>query len=542
MRIRVSALAAALIIGAACSSAFSQAASVSEGFLDKFSPEITLTAWRYIDPGVKFETGEDISNNVYTRMYKDDLGINLKYIWTVPLEQYEQKLNVSIASGDLPDLMWLTNKALIDLAESGQLYDLTDLFKTRTSKATQEIMQQDQASFDTAKVNGRLMALPYTGSAVDSLQVLYVRTDWLKKLGLPVPKTMQELIATAKAFTEKDPDGDGKKDTFGLALTKNCFKITENHAAATGFFAGYHSYIRRWIKDSSGKLVYGSIQSETKAALKALQDMYKAGMIDQEFGVKDRNAVTESIASGKVGITYGGMSTPGAFLKNNVLNDPKADWVAIPLVSIDKGVAAPIAKMPVSKYYAINKNCKHPEALMKLIESGTSGYLRTDKDIEKSQKFGVTPSGYSAFQYAVVGYEPALKNLNAHKNVLKAIATKDSSILNAEEFGYYDKTMKFRAGDRNFWGDAHIFASPSSFDVIQEYVENKSYIYNAFYGASTQTMVDKLATLDAMEDEVFTTIVMGKSIDEFDKFVADWKKLGGDQIVKEVNEWYSHRK
>jgi putative aldouronate transport system substrate-binding protein len=534
-------LAAVLAACLVCLPAFAEEAYDSTGYLTKYDPPITFTAWRYMDPGIKFENGDDIQNNVFTKMYKDELGIDLKYVWTVPLEQYEQRLNIAIAAGDLPDLMWVTNKQLVDLAENDQLYDLTNLFKTKLTKTTQAIMQQDQGSFDTAKIGGKLMALPYTGSAVDSLQVLYVRSDWLKKLGLSVPKTMQDLQKVAKAFTDKDPDGNGKADTYGLAITKNAFKITENHAAATGFFAGYHSYVRRWIKDSKGSLVYGSIQPETKVALKALQDMYKAGQIDREFGVKDRNAVTEAIASGKVGITYGGMSSPGAFLKNNVLNDPKADWVAIPLVSIDSKVAAPIAKMPVTRYFAVNKDCKHPEALMKLIEKGTKGYT-TAGTPEENAKYGVTPTGISVFQYAVVGYEPALKNLNAHKAVLKALEKKDPSGLNAEQLGYYEKTLKSLAGDRNFWGDAHIFGTPSSFDVIEKYVDGKSYIYNAFYGANTPTMVDKLATLDSMEDEVFTKIVMGQDISTFDKFVSDWKKLGGDQIVKEVNDWAKRQK
>ena len=39
-------------------------------------------------------------------------------------------------------------------------------------------------------------------------------------------------------------------------------------------------------------------------------------------GVKDRNKVQESIAAGKIGVMYGGMSTPGAVLKFNAVNDP----------------------------------------------------------------------------------------------------------------------------------------------------------------------------------------------------------------------------
>ncbi len=42
--------------------------------------------------------------------------------------------------------------------------------------------------------------------------------------------------------------------------------------------------------------------------------------------------------------------------------------------------------------------------------------------------------------------------------------------------------------------------------------------------------------------ETFTKIIMGeKSPDEFDVFVANWHKLGGDDIMKEVNEWAAGR-
>jgi putative aldouronate transport system substrate-binding protein len=512
--------------------------------VEKYSPEISLTAWRFLNNGIQFEPGENIANNVYMRMYKEDLGINFTYVWTVPEEQFDQKLNISVASGDLPDIMWLRNKQLIELTENDLLYDLTDLYKNNTSDFTKSILEQDAAGFNSAKVNDRLMAIPYTGSAIDSLQLLYVRTDWLKNLGLEAPKTMQDLLKVAEAFTKNDPDKNNKSDTFGLALTKNFAKITEKHAAGAGFFAGYHGYIRRWVKEDSGNLAYGSIQPQIKTALLQLQDMYKNGLIDKEFGVKDRDKVKESVTSGKVGITYGGMSTPGVFFKDHVLLDPKADWEALPLVSFDSAAATPVTKMPVERYFAVNKNCKHPEAIMKLVETAAEGYARgaTPEQIERNAKFGVTASGISTFQYALIGFEPARKNLDAHLNILKAMETKDTSILNAEEMGYYDKIQKYKAGDNNFYGDAHIFGSPSSFDIINRYVESGNVLYDGFYGSLTPTMVEKSATLESMEDEVFTNIIMGQSIGTFDKFVADWKNLGGDQITKEVNEWYAKNK
>ncbi len=513
----------------------------SDDLLAKYDPAIDMTAWRFLNNGIQFAEGDDIENNVWIDYYREVFGINLTYDWVVPEEQYEQKMNIAVASGDLPDLMWLNNKNLIDLAENDLLYDLTELYETRTSDFTKSILEQDITSFNTAKIGGKLMAIPHTGSAIDSLQILYIRTDWLENLNLEMPTTMQELLAVAEAFTNDDPDQNGQDDTYGLGLTKNFIK--DNHFGATGFFAGYHGYVRRWIDDGNGGVVYGSIQPEIKEGLLELQRMYAEGQIDPEFGVKDRNKVQEAIASGKLGIMYGGMSTPGAILKFNVVNDPNAKWEAIELVSIDNETAMPITKMPVTRYYGVNKNFKHPEAIMKLVEAGSAGYARDNKDTADEWQDKLSHvDGIAVWQYQVIGYEPAKKNLIAHHNVVEALETGDTSNLNLEEQGYYDRIKLYEAGDREHYGDAHIFGTPSSFDIIDRYVQSEDYLYDKFYGSPTATLVERNATLQAMEEEVFTNIIMGAPIDTFDKFVEDWKNLGGDDITKELNEWYKSSK
>lgn len=90
---------------------------------------------------------------------------------------------------------------------------------------------------------------------------------------------------------------------------------------------------------------------------------------------------------------------------------------------------------------------------------------------------------------------------------------------------YYDNIMKFRAYDIENWGQERIFATPSSFDIIDKYVTSENYLYDKFYGFLTPTMVERNATLEAMEDEVFTKIIMGEDISAFDKFVNVWKNL-----------------
>ncbi len=61
-------------------------------------------------------------------------------------------------------------------------------------------------------------------------------------------------------------------------------------------------------------------------------------------------------------------------------------------------------------------------------------------------------------------------------------------------------------------------------------------VFSVFYGV-TRTMEMKWATLEKLENETFLKIIVGDlPVSAFDDFVAQWKKLGGDQITKEVTE------
>lgn len=68
--------------------------------------------------------------------------------------------------------------------------------------------------------------------------------------------------------------------------------------------------------------------------------------------------------------------------------------------------------------------------------------------------------------------------------------------------------------------------------------EDKSF-KNMFTGPTTETMKSKMDYLNKIENQTFNEIIYGnKPLEAFDTFVATWKSGGGDQITKEVNEWY----
>ncbi|MDF2834853.1 MAG: extracellular solute-binding protein, partial [Paenibacillus sp.] len=242
--------------------------NIPAGPLDKYAPPIEVTAVRPISEGTTFKEGEDIANNNWSRAYEEQLGIKVKYDWTVAQSQYAQKLNISIASDDLPDVFQVSAAQLKKLVEDGQLADLTELYEKYASPFVKQTLSEDGGNaLLSTKFDGRMMALPKMGSGIGQSHVLWVRTDWLNKLNLPEPRTMADFFNISEAFTTGDPDGNGVADTSGFGLNRDLWGF---FAAAEGYFNGYHAYPNTWIKNDAGELVYGSIQPEMRQALQKL--------------------------------------------------------------------------------------------------------------------------------------------------------------------------------------------------------------------------------------------------------------------------------
>jgi hypothetical protein len=62
---------------------------------------------------------------------------------------------------------------------------------------------------------------------------------------------------------------------------------------------------------------------------------------------------------------------------------------------------------------------------------------------------------------------------------------------------------------------------------------------NRYLGPTTDTMRKRGAYLQKLERESLSRIIMGEdSVDEFDDFVDQWMQSGGEDLLKEVNDWF----
>jgi putative aldouronate transport system substrate-binding protein len=517
--------------------------------LGKYDPPIEVSFVRNLSNVVENNVlgvlkGETLEDNRWSRAYKDQLGINIKYNWVVKgdvtSDQYLQKINVTLASGDLPDVIPVNATQLKQLADSDQIEDMTELYKKYATPLTKEVMSQEGTSpFDAATFDGKLMAIPQLEASIERAMFIWIRTDWLQKLGLQPPKTMADVLAISKAFTEQDPDGNGKKDTYGLAITKT---LWGGAMGLEGFMAGYNAHPNMWLEDASGKLVYGGLQPEVKKALQALQSMTKNGEIDKEFGIKDGGKVSENIAAGQIGMEFGEQWNSIYPLQLNKNNNPNAQWQAFPIVSETGNTPKVPLKFSTTRFFAVKKGAKHPEAVIKLFN------LHLEKNWGKTAEFDkyyAPPEAESVWQLSPVTPYPAKKNVEAFRAIDAARKAGDTAKLTGEAKTIQSKLDSFASGSKEgfaLWGWERIYGKEGSMGVVDQYDKNNQFLMEKFVGSPTPTMVERKTTLDKLQTEVFVKIILGQSIDEFDKFVEDWNKLGGDKMTKEVNDWYASKK
>jgi putative aldouronate transport system substrate-binding protein len=530
---------------AATPAASDNKAAVNKDPFGKYATPVNLTVARDLSPTKKFLPGEDLTNNSWIKLYASQLGINVTYAFTATAEgnpsAYIQKLNANIASGSLPDVFQVDARQLAELSAAGKLADLTQAWADFASPEVKENFNRDGGlALKSATFSGKLNAVPVLkGGNLGQARMVWIRTDWLKKLNLPEPKTMQDLLNIAEAFTTKDPDGNGKSDTYGIGFNKTFFSANFGTEA---FFQGYRAYPQLWVKDSAGKLQYGSTMPEMKKGLTTLQDLYKKGIIDKEFAVKDTNNMVEDVSQNKVGI-LSGLNWICYTINPAIQKNPNMDWKPFPILSADDKPALAGVPNSINMYVVAKKGISNPEALVKMVNVYFQKFNSTSLDDYHTYMTDKADPTMNLFDNAATtSMIPINFDLTIAKNLREAFDKKSPDALKPDAKVYYGNIEKFFAGDRTMWAtNKQRGLKDSAYNIWQEY--DKKYMDAEFYGAPTPTMIDKLATLQKLEVETFTKIVMGNAtVDSFDKFVTDWKNLGGEAMTKEVNDWKATQK
>lgn len=510
----------------------------------KYEDPVTVEVVQSINPSLPLPEGDSTTDNFYTRYIKENMNIDIKVKWQASSSDYSQKLNLAIASNDLPDILVVGESEFKKLIKSDLIEDLTPYYEKYASDTIKDnIDKTDGKAIANASVDGKMYGLPNVQAEADGYNLMWIRQDWLDELGLEAPETVEDLENVAKAFADNNMGGDNTIGILGPTVNSRLYNdfisSSNNMNNLDGIFQAYKSWPGFWVEDEDGNAVYGSITDETKTALGELQKMYKDGILDQEIGV--RKDADEAWKSGKAGILF----SPWWFgynVKDCLANDPDAEW---------KAYAAPLAED--GKWYAklggvggsycvVRKGYEHPEAAILL-----NNFLRRDEGKFAQEttldagfypgRVVITPVDECAYSVEQLCKKMNGEETNDYDPVnYKIMDTDLASLDTCFKNGHDDLSIEnWNIDDTNF-GRLYSLLMGTGAQVDAEESGELERTYSLIY-SQTATMEKKWANLKKKEDEVFLKIIIGEAdLDSFDTFVEEWKAEGGDEITKEVQE------
>lgn len=425
---------------------------------------------------------------------------NTKLDFTViPGDQLEEKLNLMLGSGERPDVIQFYNDDFeLRYVDAGMLMPLNDLL----DKAPNLKKNWGDICWNAMKhSDGIIYAIPYKGSTVD-FTIMY-RKDWLDKLGMKIPTTIDEYYDVAVAMSKGDPDGNGKNDTYALG---NCDGFGD-YRNFDHIFGAYGTLDRQWL-EVDGRIVNGSVLPAAKEALKMMKKLYDAGAIDPEFITDNWDRSDQKVQKGIYGATCNYMfilSPISGYYQNIKKNCPTAEYVQGPLLTstyTTKNLGMRILPQRGWLKTSILKGSKNAEACMRLFD-----WLASDEG-SKFSSYGFKDRNYTE---------------DAGGHVTLVTPQSDN-----QKNGIMQMYLIMRNISNHY---------PEVFVKAKEVAEATG-VPSAIDGILVPETAKYSNDLEKFTREQFSKMTVGEiAIDGgFEKFVEDWNSRGGKEWTDALNK------
>lgn len=322
----------------------------------------TLTVTIYDRGRIPAEEGT-YEDNRWTKWINENFPYSEVKFVAIPRANPEEKLNVLFASGSAPDFIIEFSPAIRgSLYNSKQMMPVEDLINEHSVEYKALTEKYPELIKLSRRDDGKLYEMARYNELVPGMMV-YIREDWLQKLNLQRPQTMEELFQVAKAFAENDPDGDNQRNTFGINISHMADTIVNN-------MFGAHA-IGTSLKWDNGKAVTN--WEGLQAATEFKSRLYRERVISQDFlNDTNGNKALQDFVTGKLGIYIGNYmnatQTMSTILTPLLTNVPDAVVTELEVPESPLGDFTPTLDVPVSPSFFVNANSKNPVAAVKYMD------------------------------------------------------------------------------------------------------------------------------------------------------------------------------
>lgn len=443
-------------------------------------------------------------------------NVTLKSVISKSNSNEKEAFNLMLSSGNLADII-----AYVDIAEmeklgrDGGMIALNDLIDEHAPNI-KALLEADPMFRQTAySLDGNIYQIPKNQELVTA-EFWWIRKDWLDKLNLEIPTTVDELYTVLSAFRNDDPNGNGLKDEIPL-LDRAGYKMPDE-------------YLYLW--DSSlefyprnGKIGFEPMEENFKIGVRNLVKWYDEGLIDPEIftrGAKSRDV----LFSGNVGgLTHDWPST-GNYNTSLQESIPGFEMIAFAPPADQNGLVKERTQRLAGAGWGISTQCEDPVTLIKFMD-----YLFTDEG-SNLMNWGIEDNTYTVNPDGTKQYTDLVMNAEATPlGYLRSIGVQYRIGMKQDgNYEYAFMTPAAKAAAELYNGNMQWF-NPE----LPPYLDGK---LGLKYTPEDESEYKKIMTsITPYVDEKFQTWILGTADfeDDYDEFIETLEDRGIQRAI-EINQ------
>jgi putative aldouronate transport system substrate-binding protein len=439
-------------------------------------------------------------------------GVHVQF--EVYADDYNSTVQTKLASGsDLPDLFMMPGTDPMKFASTGLIIPLDDLIKNDAPDIQK--LYSDNPSYQSSLIcpDGKQYTIATVmNMAPFNMPSIIIRQDWLDKLGLKAPASIDDWTTVLAAIKDKDPNGNGKKDEIPLCTYGSPFYMMEYFASAFG------SHILEsvtweeagWYVDANGKVQNDFITPATKDWIVQMNSWYKAGYFDAEMLSQNGDKWNAKILGNQAATAFTYSLNQPQWNDKMKTTYPGTNWknIAPPSGPAGDGFYEIGNGLLLDHQFAISKDCKIPDTVMKWINY-----------------FYASPEGSTLVTWGIEGTDYTLVNGQPHYTdaILKSEKGSGSAIWArgitpnlpyilpkthlTDRFAQYTDTANDMAAIAKYTKAAPVYALPTD--------------------AESSTYSNIMPNIKTYADEMIIKFILGKEpIANWDTYVSKITSMG----------------
>ena len=437
-----------------------------------------------------------------------ETGVHLKNFLSQSASDAAQALTVMMSSGTLADIIKFNKRG--DIAKygtSGAVIPLNDYInETDTPNIYKYFQAHPEVKKEIEEYDGNIYYLPFLMDTeeMNVSECWFIRQDWLDKLNLQAPTTVEEFHDVLYAFATQDPNGNGQKDEVPY-FHRN--KTIEPLLGLWGAHAG-------WYINDNDELCYGPVEEAYGIAYKNIAQWYKEGLIDKELFTRS-NARDALLANDQGGCTHDWAGSTASYNDSlaSSVDGFRLNWM-LPPKNVNGEVRESYSRIPVAGYgWSISATNKHPKETAKYFDFWFS---------EKGSN--LANYGVEGEHYDMVDGKPTFKEqlLHSDRPVLDIIRDSGAQWQYAfvQDFDYEKQWL-----NKDALACMEAYKQDVKFDKVAPYLK--------FSEADEKRLNELLPDIGTKINELSQQWVLGAvDVDAtFDQYISDLKAMGVDEAI-----------